>query len=84
MFWSMRYAQTSSIDGILERESGFTLEELLEEDELLQECKSQNTKLLELCAPPPAAASPSADRTLTPTCRPPAVAACATPPRCPR
>lgn len=50
MFWSMRYATTSSIDTILERESGFTLEELLEEDELLQECKSQNMKLLELCA----------------------------------
>ena len=50
MFWSMRYATTSNIDTILERESGFTLEELLEEDELLQECKSQNTKLLELCA----------------------------------
>jgi len=46
----MRYATTSNIDTILERESGFTLEELLEEDELLQECKSQNTKLLELCA----------------------------------
>eukprot|EP00908_Phaeocystis_cordata_P014003 Transcript_25111.p1 GENE.Transcript_25111~~Transcript_25111.p1 ORF type:complete len:714 (+),score=257.10 Transcript_25111:220-2361(+) len=52
MFWSMRYATTSSIDTILEREGGFTLEELLEEDELLQECKSQNTKLLEfLCEP---------------------------------
>jgi len=48
----MRYATTSQIDTILERESGFTLEELLEEDELLQECKSQNTKLLEfLCEP---------------------------------
>ena len=52
MFWSMRYAQTSSIDGILERESGFTLEDLLGEDDLLQECKSHNTKLLEfLCQP---------------------------------
>jgi len=49
MFWSMRYAATSSIDTIIDREGGFTLEELLEEDELLQECKSQNTKLLELC-----------------------------------
>ena len=47
MFWSMRYAQTSSIDGILERESGFTLEDLLGEDDLLQECKSHNTKLLD-------------------------------------
>ena len=48
MFWSMRYATTSSIDTILEREGGFTLEELLEEDELLQECKAQNNKLTEL------------------------------------
>ncbi|MBT7352253.1 MAG: hypothetical protein HN811_07305, partial [Phycisphaerae bacterium] len=36
-----------SIDTILDREGGFTLEELLEEDELLQECKGQNTKLTE-------------------------------------
>ena len=35
MFWSMRYAATSSIDTIIDREGGFTLEELLEEDELL-------------------------------------------------
>lgn len=56
MFWSMRYAATSSIDTILEKEGGFTLEELLEEDELLQECKSQNTKLLELCVHVPFAA----------------------------
>ena len=45
----MRYAATSTVDTLMEREGGFTLEELLEEDELLQECKSQNTKLLELC-----------------------------------
>ena len=50
MFWSMRYATTSSIDTILEREGGFTLEELLEEDELLQECKAQNEELTKLCA----------------------------------
>ena len=58
MFWSMRYAATSSIDTILEREGGFTLEELLEEDELLQECKSQNTKLLELCVRRPFCCAP--------------------------
>jgi len=58
MFWSMRYAATSSIDTILEREGGFTLEELLEEDELLQECKSQNTKLLELCVHGPFCCAP--------------------------
>lgn len=58
MFWSMRYAATSSIDTIIEREGGFTLEELLEEDELLQECKSQNTKLLELCVHRPFRCAP--------------------------
>ena len=37
----------SPINDILEKES-FTLEELLQEDELLQEIKSRNMKLFEL------------------------------------
>ena len=37
----------SPINDILEKEC-FTLEELLQEDELLQEIKSRNMKLLEL------------------------------------
>ena len=48
MFWSLGHFTSPSIDTILDRESGFTLEELLEEDELLQECKAQNAKLTEL------------------------------------
>ena len=55
MFWSLGHFSSPSIDTILDRETGFTLEELLEEDELLQECKGQNTKLTDLCAPAPCA-----------------------------
>ena len=51
MFWSLGHFTSPSIDTILDREAGFTLEELLEEDELLQECKGQNQKLTDLCAP---------------------------------
>ena len=47
MFWSLGHFTSPSIDTILDREAGFTLEELLEEDELLQECKAQNAKLTE-------------------------------------
>ena len=46
MFWSL-HAGTSTIDTLLSSEEGFTLEQLLDEDDLLQECKSQNTKLLD-------------------------------------
>ena len=43
MFWNQ--FSSPSIDTILDRSTGFTLEELLDEDELLQECKAQNSKL---------------------------------------
>ena len=46
MFWSLGHFSSPSIDTILDR-ADHTLEELLEEDELLQECKAQNTKLTE-------------------------------------
>ena len=47
--WSLGHFTSPSIDIILDREAGFTLEELLDEDELLQECKGQqNTKLSDL------------------------------------
>eukprot|EP01024_Parvocaulis_polyphysoides_P053956 TRINITY_DN54169_c0_g1_i1.p1 TRINITY_DN54169_c0_g1~~TRINITY_DN54169_c0_g1_i1.p1 ORF type:complete len:114 (-),score=8.84 TRINITY_DN54169_c0_g1_i1:72-413(-) len=48
MYWttsSSSYGRTSAIEGIMEKE-GFTLEELLDEDELIQETKSQNHKLI--------------------------------------
>ncbi|KAB2007099.1 hypothetical protein ES319_D10G004300v1 [Gossypium barbadense] len=46
MFWRMTgYSSTSTIDAILDKDN-FTLEELLDEDEIIQECKSLNGKLI--------------------------------------
>ena len=50
MFWSLSAFSSSSIDSLLTADGGCTLTDLLEEDELLQECKTQNSKLIELCA----------------------------------
>ncbi|KAI8814145.1 SIT4 phosphatase-associated protein-domain-containing protein [Cladochytrium replicatum] len=51
MFWRFGFHTASAIDGLLDKE-GVTLEDLFEEEELLQECKSHNTKLVEfLCKP---------------------------------
>merc|ERR1712061_594298 len=52
MGWSLAYASHSTVDAILTSADGFTLEQLLDEDELLQECKSQNTKLIEFLSQP--------------------------------
>jgi len=52
MFWSLHGGATSALDTLLAGESGFTLEQLLEEEDLLQECKSQNTKLLDFLVDP--------------------------------
>jgi serine/threonine-protein phosphatase 6 regulatory subunit 3 len=51
MFWSL-HGGTSAIDTLLASEAGFTLEQLLDEDDLLQECKSQNDKLLDFIVEP--------------------------------
>ena len=45
MFW--KFATTSNVDNLLERED-ITLVELLDDDDVLQECKGQNSKLIEL------------------------------------
>mmetsp|Transcript_30167 Transcript_30167/g.84270 ORF Transcript_30167/g.84270 Transcript_30167/m.84270 type:complete len:593 (+) Transcript_30167:130-1908(+) len=46
-FWrTFGFHTVSAVENILEKES-FTLEELLDEEELLQECKGQNQKLLD-------------------------------------
>eukprot|EP00250_Pteridium_aquilinum_P014961 c22305_g3_i1 orf=689-3370(+) len=46
MFWRMAgLSTTSPVESLLDRD-GFTLEELLDEDELIQECKSLNTRLI--------------------------------------
>ncbi|KAJ3160426.1 hypothetical protein HDU86_000760 [Geranomyces michiganensis] len=51
MFWRFGFHSASAVDGLLDKE-GVTLEELLEEDEMLQECKAHNTKLVDfLCKP---------------------------------
>ncbi|KAI8998266.1 SIT4 phosphatase-associated protein-domain-containing protein [Gaertneriomyces semiglobifer] len=51
MFWRFGFHSASAIDALLDKE-GLTLSELLEEDELLQECKSHNSKLIEYLAKP--------------------------------
>ncbi|XP_010926954.1 uncharacterized protein [Elaeis guineensis] len=46
MFWRMTGLSTASpVDTILDKEN-FTLEELLDEDEIIQECKALNTRLI--------------------------------------
>eukprot|EP00250_Pteridium_aquilinum_P014960 c22305_g2_i1 orf=539-3184(+) len=46
MFWRMAgLSTTSPVESLLDKD-GFTLEELLDEDELIQECKSLNTRLI--------------------------------------
>ncbi|KAI5058572.1 hypothetical protein GOP47_0026742 [Adiantum capillus-veneris] len=46
MFWRMPGLSTASpVETLLDRD-GFTLQELLDEDELIQECKSLNTRLI--------------------------------------
>ncbi|KAJ3116164.1 hypothetical protein HDU96_010273 [Phlyctochytrium bullatum] len=47
MFWRFGFHSASAIDALLDKEN-LTLEELFEEEELLQECKSHNAKLIEL------------------------------------
>jgi serine/threonine-protein phosphatase 6 regulatory subunit 3 len=46
MFWRFGFNPVSTIDQLLEKED-LKLEELLDEEDLLQECKSQNVRLIE-------------------------------------
>ncbi|KAG8887332.1 hypothetical protein FRB98_000201 [Tulasnella sp. 332] len=46
MFWKFGFQQASSIDTLLDRDD-VSLELILDEDDLLQECKSQNTRLID-------------------------------------
>jgi SIT4-associating protein SAP185/190 len=46
MFWRFGYQPASALDNLLGKE-GVTLDELFEEEDLLQECKSHNSKLIE-------------------------------------
>lgn len=45
MFWKFDLNTTSHVDKLLDRED-VTLRELMDEDDILQECKAQNQKLL--------------------------------------
>lgn len=45
MFWKFDLHTASQVDKLLEKED-VTLAELLEEDDVLQECKAQNQRLL--------------------------------------
>ncbi|KAL7747225.1 sporulation-induced protein [Sorochytrium milnesiophthora] len=49
MFWRFGFQTASAIDGLLDK-SDLTLEELLDEVELLQECKTKNQKLPDIVA----------------------------------
>lgn len=43
--WRFGFSSTSSLDTLLDKPN-VSLEEILDEDELLQECKTQNSKLV--------------------------------------
>ncbi|THV04000.1 SAPS-domain-containing protein [Dendrothele bispora CBS 962.96] len=49
MFWRFGFHNASSIDSLLDKDQ-VNLESILEEDDLLQECKAQNTRLIDYLA----------------------------------
>lgn len=47
MFWRFGFSNASAIEGIIDKE-GSKLDDIMGEDELLQEVKAANSKLIEL------------------------------------
>ena len=47
MFWKYHGGTVSHVDTLLDKE-GVTLQEILEQEDIIQECKSQNKKLVDL------------------------------------
>lgn len=47
MFWKYHGGASSHVDTLLDKED-VTLTEILEQEDIIQECKSQNKKLVEL------------------------------------
>jgi hypothetical protein len=50
MFWRFGFHTQSALDVLLDKE-GVTLQEVLDEEDVLQETKSPNRKLIDLCVP---------------------------------
>jgi hypothetical protein len=44
MLWRFSFASASNVDAILSRETPPSVEELMDEQEILNECKAQNNK----------------------------------------
>ncbi|XP_014676902.1 PREDICTED: serine/threonine-protein phosphatase 6 regulatory subunit 3-like isoform X2 [Priapulus caudatus] len=51
MFWRYNMMSTSHVDSLLDKEN-VTLQELMDEDDVLQECKAQNNKLIDFLIRP--------------------------------
>jgi hypothetical protein len=50
MFWRLGFAPSSPIDTLLDSDD-YTLQQLMDEEDLVQECKQLNNRLLDLYLP---------------------------------